>query len=183
MKMPKGKTVRKIRMGKYEIGSLRGAEWMTFFTARFWRELLFNRLWPGLVPVGAAAFVVMFLLNRYAADFSVPTALGRASVYFLWSALCYGIGVWSVVCRRLGVSEPDGDEDSTPDGRFPGKWAGYLFLGALALLFIGWVCWPAIGYWLWDRGDWVHAVSGSVFKVLLVAAFLCPVVWDRYLEK
>lgn len=91
---PQDKTPgRKIRLGKYDMGVLRGAGWMALFTARFWRELVFNRLWLGLVPVGAAAFVVMFLLNRYAAGFSVPTAMGKAFVYCLWSAFCYAIGI------------------------------------------------------------------------------------------
>ncbi len=162
-----------------------GLGWKALLTAQFWRALIFNRLWGGLVPVAAAAFVVMFLLNRYVAAFSPAAALGKAFVYCLWSALCYGIGVWSVVCRRCGVGEPDEDEevDGDGNGRSAGAWFGYLILGAMALLFVGWVCWPAIGYWLWDRGDWIHAVIGPVFKGLLVAVFLCPIVWNRYLEK
>lgn len=186
---PQDKTPgRKIRLGKYDMGVLRGAGWMALFTARFWRELVFNRLWLGLVPVGAAAFVVMFLLNRYAAGFSVPTAMGKAFVYCLWSAFCYAIGIWSVVCRRLGIGEDgeeDGEEgeDSDGGGRFAGRWAARLLLGALALLFVGWVCWPAIGYWLWGRGDWIAAVTGPVFKIVLVASFFCPVIWNHSLEK
>lgn len=173
------KPIRSFRIGKIEMRSLRGAGWMVLFTARFWRALICNRLWFGAVPVAAVSLVAMFLLYRFAADFSVRAALEKAFVYCLWSALCYGIGVWSVVCRRLGVSEPD-EEDSEDQGEngSAGTWIGHLIFGVLALLFLVWLLRPALVYWIWDEGDWIRAVIGTVFKVLLVVGFLCPIIWS-----
>lgn len=155
---------------------------MALFTVQFWRSLIFNRLWLGLLPVAAVSLVVMFLLWHYVADYSVRTALFKSGVSCLWSTFCYAIGVWSVVCRNLGIDTPEeADEEQT--GTSAGTWFGFLLLGVVALLFVGWVCWPAIGYWLWDRGDWTQAVIGPVFKVLLVVAFLCPIVCNHRFEK
>lgn len=182
MKSKIRKSVRIFRIGGFETGTLQGAGWMALFTAHFWRRLVFNGLWFGLVPVWAAAFLVMFLLYVFAADFAVWTAFSKAVVFCVWCTLCYGIGVWSVVCHRFGVNEPD-EDDQAEAGTHVGTWGGYLILAVLAVLFFGWLFWPAIGYWLWGKGDSVQALIGPVFRGLLVVAFLCPVVWSGYREK
>lgn len=144
-------------------------------TGRFWRGLFGSPLWWGALPVAAASTLIFGLCLFVASEGDHAVTMPRVFSCFVWSLVCYAVGVASSVCLRIETEADESDEEA--DGR-PDPTVRWRLFGGAALFLLVWLGWPWLEL-LWGGDRTVTQAGMSICrKLVLFGCFLVPFVWS-----